>query len=102
MLRSHDRKTQSQPLKTINWVFYHPKHLEWQNVCMPYLYIIEEDDLDQFMLTWIPKAFADDIHHRYGFNLDKYSIQVAQVFLSISCKVVELTATGSPTQQWIS
>jgi hypothetical protein len=102
MSQSHDHKTQSQPQRTINWVFYHPKHLERQDVCMPHLYIIEEKDLDQFMSTWIPKAFADGIHRRYGFNPDEYSIQVAQVFLSISYEVVELTATGSPTQQWIS
>ena len=82
MSQSHDRSTRSQPLKTINWVFYHPKHLERQDVCTPYLYIIKEDDLDQFMLTWIPKAFAGDIRRIYGFNPDEYSIRVAQVFLS--------------------
>ena len=66
----------------INWVFYHPTHLERQEVCTPYPYVVKEDDLDLLMPEWIPKAFADDIRGIYDFSPDKTRIRVAQVFLS--------------------
>lgn len=63
-------------------MFYHPKHLQRQEICTPYPYVVKEDDLDQLMQTWIPKAFAEKIYHIYDFSPDKARIRLAKVFLS--------------------
>ena len=98
-----NHNTRTQDIKRLNWVFYQPDHTENATFYSSHLYRIQERDLEEWMIEWVPQAFANDIRHRYGFNIDERAIWVAKVSpFKIILRLVELTTADSPTTPWIS
>ena len=71
---SHNPRLQN--IKRLHWVFYDPNRSDTATVFEPDLYRIQQEDLEKRMIEWVPQAFANDIHHRYGFNIDERAIRV--------------------------